>query len=79
LLAERILDLRGEKTNQIAERMAGHQPEKIFITDAVMSDVSATSIRRAVREHFAELNTMVSPPVADYIRKYRLYKDSNEN
>lgn len=79
LLAERIVDLRGEKTNQIAGRMAGNQPEKIFITDAVMSDVSATSIRRAVREHFAELTTMVSPPVADYIRKYRLYEDSNEN
>lgn len=78
LPAERIVDLRGENTSQIAERMAVTQHKKIFITDVVMSDVSATSIRRAVREHSAALTTMVSPPVADYIRKYRLYEDSNE-
>lgn len=78
LLAERIVDVRGENVSQIADRMRSSQGERVFITDAVMIDVSATGIRRAVRESAPELSSMVPPAVADYIRKYRLYEDSNE-
>ena len=79
LLAERIVDVRGENVNQIADRMRSSPRERVFVTDAVMSDISATGIRRAVRENAPELNRMVPTPVADYIRKYRLYEDSNED
>ena len=79
LLAERMVDVRGENVNQVADRMRSSQGERVFITDAVMIDVSATAIRRAARESAPELNQMVSPTVADYIRKYRLYEDSHEN
>jgi nicotinate-nucleotide adenylyltransferase len=79
LLAERIVDVRGKNVNQIADQVRSNQRERVFITDAVMNDVSASGIRRAVRDNAPALNTMVPAPVADYIRKYRLYEDSNEN
>jgi len=41
----------------------------------VKMDVSATMIRRAVREGSdANWLGLVAPPVADYIRKYGLYR-----
>ena len=54
------------------------QQSGVFITDAVMIDVSATGIRRAVSGKTEELGGMVPAAVAEYIRKYRLYEDWNE-
>jgi len=52
---------------------------RVFFTDAVMKDVSATSIRRSVAAgRFDELARLVPEPVAEYIRKYELYRDTNE-
>jgi DNA-binding response OmpR family regulator len=52
---------------------------RVLFTDAVMKDVSATSIRRlAAAGRFAELAQLVPDPVAEYIRKYELYRDTNE-
>lgn len=52
---------------------------RVFFTDAVMKDVSATIIRRLVNEgRFDELVRLVPEPVAEYIRKYELYRDTNE-
>jgi nicotinate-nucleotide adenylyltransferase len=74
---ERIVDLRGSKQIQrVVSEAAG---EKIFITDAVMLESSATEIRRALREgDWNQLNSLVPPSVADHIRKYELYRESNE-
>ena len=48
---------------------------RVMFTDAVMKDVSATAIRRlAADEHYAELVQLVPEPVAEYIRKYELYR-----
>jgi len=74
---ERIVDLRGSK--QIPKLVNDAAGEKIFITDAVMLANSATQIRRALREDdWNQLTRLVPPPVADYIRKYELYRESNE-
>jgi nicotinic acid mononucleotide adenylyltransferase len=74
---ERIIDLRG--SNKVAVQKsedAGGGP-KIYVTDAVQLDVSATAIRRAVRERRdGDWAKLVPPPVADYIRKYRLYEEA---
>ncbi|HEX5965160.1 MAG TPA: nicotinate-nucleotide adenylyltransferase [Pyrinomonadaceae bacterium] len=52
---------------------------RVLFTDAVMNDVSATSIRQLVAAgRFAELAQLVPEPVAEYIRKYELYRDTNE-
>ena len=74
---ERIVDLRGSK--QIPKLVNDAAGEKIFITDAVMLENSATQIRRALGEDdWNQLTRLVPSPVADYIRKYELYRESNE-
>jgi len=76
-LRARILDLRGAK--EPSKFVSQSEGAKIFITDAVMFYVSATEIRRAVREEkLDQLNKLVPLPVAQYIKKYQLYKESNE-
>ncbi|HVF23987.1 MAG TPA: nicotinate-nucleotide adenylyltransferase [Pyrinomonadaceae bacterium] len=56
--------------------------ERIFFTDAVMKDISATNIRRLASEgradDNAELEKLVPRAVADYIMKYGIYRNSNE-
>lgn len=76
--SKHIVDLRGAEVKRVADQTGGSQQQRVFITDAVMIGVSATSIRRAVSGKKEELVGMVPPAVADYIRKYRLYEDSNE-
>ena len=72
-----IVDLRGVDKASASELIRRDEGERIFITDAVMTNVSATDIRRAVRENSSELTGIVPVPVADYIRKYQLYRDTN--
>ena len=74
-LAARIVDLRGLDKGRAAEIIATREGERIFITDAVMTDVSATDIRRAAREKSNQLTSLVPPAVADYIGKYGLYSE----
>ena len=76
-LATRIVDLRDVDHERAVKIVGRSEGERIFITDAVMSEVSATDIRRAVREKNSALTGLVPPAVADYIVKYRLYRDSN--
>ncbi len=52
---------------------------RVLFTDAVMNDVSATGIRRLASEgRFDELARLVPEAVAEYIRKYEIYRDTNE-
>jgi nicotinate-nucleotide adenylyltransferase len=70
-----VVDVRG---TQLAELPADGAP-RVFVTDAVMLDVSATEVRQAAREAQNEtLNALVTREVADYIRKYRLYRNTHE-
>jgi len=53
--------------------------ERITFTDALLKDISATNIRRLASEgRHNELEQLVPQSVADYIRKYGIYRDSNE-
>lgn len=75
-LANRIVDLRGSTT---LANIADRGKSRIFLTDAVRVEISATEIRRAARAgEQEELSELVTPPVADYIKKYKLYRDKNE-
>ena len=76
---ERLLKM----INHIVVTRPGHEVDQtlpvpdaqVFFTDAVMKDVSATSIRKAAAEgRVAELDQLVPEPVAEYIRKYELYR-----
>lgn len=76
---ERIVDLRDERCDVVIQGVNENPDPRIYITDAVMIDISATAVRRAARrEGGAELPNLVPLPVAEYIRKYRLYRDVHE-
>ena len=52
---------------------------RVVFTDAVMKDISATNIRRLASEgRFDEVARLVPAPAAEYIRKYEIYRDTNE-
>lgn len=53
--------------------------EQILFSDAVMKDISATNIRRLANEgRYDQLEQMVPGSVANYIRKYEIYRNTNE-
>jgi nicotinate-nucleotide adenylyltransferase len=75
-IRERLLDLRGMDQGRVAELIARQEGAHIYVTDAVLMDVSATVVRRAVREgRDPEWLALVPPPVAEYLIKYKLYRD----
>jgi nicotinate-nucleotide adenylyltransferase len=74
-LAARVVDLRGMDRPTAAKVVLGSAGYHIFFTDVVMMDVSATSIRNALRQPRTDLASMVPSVVADYINKYGLYRD----
>ena len=80
---ERLLKM----TNHIVVTRPGYEvspappglSERVFFTDAVMKDISATNIRRLAHEgRVDELEKLVPKKVVDYIKKYGIYRDSNE-
>ena len=73
-IGDRIVDLRDGKTPP--RTLVG---KKIFFTDVVMKDVSATSIRRLASEgRVGELTGLIPGPVLEYIKKYGIYRELNE-
>ncbi len=77
-VAARVADLRGRTAKDVSQLIEPGGP-KIFVTDAVMHDVSATAVRRAVRDkRVDDLGKLTPLAVAQYITKYRLYRNTNE-
>lgn len=75
-VSERIIDVRNLNRQEIGARMNGLNETRIYITDAVMVDVSATAIRASARAGRGdELAQQVPPVVAEYITKYELYRN----
>ncbi len=78
-IRERIVDVRGASNEDITRAVEAGDGAKIFLTDAATVDVSSTGVRCVVREReAADLSALVAPPVADYIKKYRLYREAHE-
>jgi len=77
----RIVDLRGSAPGARGERAIDVTGEsKIYFTDAVNVEIASSDIRRAVREagEGSEGSIRVPQPVAEYIKKYRLYREAHE-
>ncbi len=71
-----VVDVRGMSQTQLSEVLGRDSGPRTFLTDTVMMDISATSIRAAARAGDHErLREMVPPPVANYIEKYELYRN----
>jgi nicotinate-nucleotide adenylyltransferase len=68
-LRRRIVDLRGGAHPSDEDLKSS----RIYLTDYVSIDVSATGIREAV-EQGRSIDGLVPPSVAAYIEKYRLYQ-----
>lgn len=78
-IKERLIDLRGAEQIQVATKT---ETEAIFFTDAVQLNVSASKIRFLINNESASQNNenwrkLVSPPVAEYIEKYKLYSSQS--
>ncbi|HEX8649685.1 MAG TPA: nicotinate-nucleotide adenylyltransferase [Pyrinomonadaceae bacterium] len=80
-IRERVIDLQGADEDRVKREVDRNDGLKIYITDAVRMDVSATAIRKLLREgdREAEIAGLVPPAVAEFIRKYRLYRDKHES
>ncbi len=77
-LPDRVVDLRGSAN--LSHAFGKAEDKKIFVTDVVRNEISATEIRRAARENdFDRLARLVPAAVADYITKYKLYRETNES
>lgn len=76
-IRERIVDLRDQGQEKAAAGIDDSQGARIYVTDAVNMDISATMIREAVQEgRETDWLKLVQPSVADYIRKYGLYREA---
>lgn len=72
----RIVDLRGTRPGD-GFPAAPDTETRIYLTEDVHVDVSSTDVRQAARAG-GDLAPAVPGPVADYIRKHRLYGRENE-
>jgi nicotinate-nucleotide adenylyltransferase len=79
-IRERVVDLRGADQDSIKREVESSDSLKIYVTDAAFIDVSATAIRSILREGRGDavMDSLVPPPVAEFIRKYGLYRDRHE-
>jgi nicotinate-nucleotide adenylyltransferase len=76
-IRRRIVDLRGMDKEQAARKIDLSDGAKVYVTDAVNIDISATRVRQAVRDgRDTDWTRHVQPSVAKYIRKYGLYKEA---
>ena len=76
-LRDRIVDLRSVDND--AGKIQQLSGARIFVTDVVNKDISATEIRHVAKQgRFDDLNNLVPQPVAEYIKKYGVYRDSHE-
>lgn len=76
-VASAVVDIRGR--NEVAASLLEANRKRIFVTDVVNLDISATAVRRAARESRSEeLDRLVPREVGEYIRKYELYRNQHE-
>ncbi|MDT7809342.1 MAG: nicotinate-nucleotide adenylyltransferase [Acidobacteriota bacterium] len=77
-IRERVVDVRGATRERVESELIADRGARIYLTDAANVDASATGIRAVVgRGEWDELNALVASPVAEYIRKYGLYRDTD--
>ena len=75
---ERIVDVRGAAPERVERELEAGEGARVYLTDASNVEASATGIRAAVgRGDWGALGALVAPPVAEYIRKYGLYRETD--
>ena len=79
-IRENVVDLRLQSAKcQVQSSTEKHEtlnlkPEtKIYITDSIFIDVSATEIRQKITDGESDWRELVPEEVAKYVKKYNLY------
>ena len=72
-IKSRIVDLRNSVYEERFDAQSAIQNSRIYITDAVNLDVSATEVRRKIRQNEETWHEFVPDEVAKYIEKYDIY------
>ncbi len=73
-IRSRIVDLRKTSNAKTqSSKDAKRNTTRIFVTDAVNLDISATEIRQKIREGVKSWRQDVASEVANYIEKYQIY------
>ena len=77
-ISRRIVDVRGRTREEVEGEMEESEGARVFLTDASNVEASATGVRAAAgRGAWDELQSLVAPAVADYIKKYGLYRGAD--
>jgi nicotinate-nucleotide adenylyltransferase len=77
-IRRRIVDVRGRTREEVEGEIENSEEARVFLTDASYVDASATAVRAAVgRGAWGELDALVAPAVAEYIKKYGLYRGAD--
>lgn len=75
---ERIVDVRGATRERVEDELRKAEGPHVYLTDAVSVRMAATDVRAAVaRGEWETLGALVAPSVAEYIRKYGLYRETD--
>lgn len=74
-LVTNIVDLRGRPDGSDGDQLRRYEmnANHVFLTDYVNSAISASEIRKRVRDG-KTIDHLVPPRVADYVEKYELYR-----
>ena len=75
-IASRIVDLRGATGTaaEVIEQLPSDiRRPRIYFTDRINMDISATAIREAIHERETDWDSDLSAEVANYIEKYQIY------
>ncbi len=75
-IASRIVDLRNSKETaaEIVDQMSTSiRGPKIYFTDRINMDISATAIREAIHDRGTDWDSDLSAEVANYVEKYQIY------
>jgi nicotinate-nucleotide adenylyltransferase len=75
----RVVDVRGATRGRVEEELSkGEGAPRVYLTDGANVKAAATDVRAAVaRGEWGELDALVAPAVAEYIRKYGLYRETD--
>lgn len=75
---ERVVDVRGFASGRVEDELKRNEGPRIYLTDAANVRAAATDVRAAAaRGDWGRLGALVAPAVAEYIRKYGLYRETD--
>ncbi len=78
LIHDFLVDVRGAERERVEVELKNGEGPRVYLTDAANVKAAATDVRAAVaRGDWGSLDALVAPAVAEYIRKYGLYRETD--